>query len=68
MIKQHYSGSARRSVNIIWNAAQSYGFDPPFLAFFANGQPDDYLNMIIVPRGSKGEGAYSSHAFREPAR
>ena len=47
MIKQHYSGSARRSVNIIWNAAQSYGFDPPFLAFFANGQPDDYLNMII---------------------
>ncbi len=47
MIKQHYSGSARRSVNIIWNAAQNYGFDPPFLAFFANGQPDDYLNMII---------------------
>ena len=47
MIKQHYSGSARRSVNIIWNAAQSYGFDPPFLAFFANGQPDDYLNMIL---------------------
>ena len=47
MIKQHYSGSARRSMNIIWNAAGSYDFDPPFLAFFQNGQPDDYLNMII---------------------
>ena len=47
MIKQHYTGSARRSVNIIWNAAGNYDFDPPFLAFFANGQPDDYLNMII---------------------
>ena len=47
MIKQHYSGSARRSMNIIWNAAGSYDFDPPFLAFFPNGQPDDYLNMII---------------------
>ena len=47
MIKQHYSGSARRSMNIIWNAAGSYDFDPPFLAFYPNGQPDDYLNMII---------------------
>lgn len=47
MIKQHYTGSARRSVNIIWNAAQNYAFDPPFLAFYSNGMPDDYMNMII---------------------
>lgn len=34
-------------MNIIWNAAMNYDFDPPFLAFFTNGEPDDYLNMII---------------------
>jgi len=47
MIKKHYSGSARRARNILWNAAGRYDFDPPFLAFFPNGAPDNYFNMVI---------------------
>ena len=46
MIKKQYTGSARRARNIIWNAAGRYDFDPPFMAFFANGHPDQYFNMI----------------------
>ena len=46
MIKKQYSGNARRARNIIWNAAGRYDFDPPFMAFFANGQPDHYFNMV----------------------
>lgn len=47
MIKKNYTGSARRARNIIWNAAGRYDFDPPFMAFFANGHPDQYFNMIV---------------------
>ena len=47
MIKKNYTGSARRARNIIWNAAGRYDFDPPFMAFFANGHPDQYLNMVV---------------------
>ncbi len=47
MIKQHYTGSSRRAMNIIWNAAQDYDWDSPFLAFHPNGAPDDYMNMVI---------------------
>ena len=46
MIKKQYSGSARRARNIIWNAAGRYDFDPPFMAFFPNGTPDHYFNMV----------------------
>lgn len=46
MIKKHYSGNARRARNIIWNAAGRYDFDPPFMAFYANGVPDHYFNMV----------------------
>ncbi len=46
MIKKQYTGSARRARNIIWNAAGRYDFEPPFMAFFANGHPDQYFNMI----------------------
>ena len=46
MIKKNYTGSARRARNIIWNAAGRYDFDPPFMAFFSNGHPDQYFNMI----------------------
>ena len=47
MIRQHYTGSSRRAVNVIWNAAGRYDFDPPFLAFFPNGDADDYFNLVI---------------------
>ncbi len=46
MIKKQYTGSARRARNIIWNAAGRYDFEPPFMAFFPNGKPDQYFNMI----------------------
>ena len=46
MIKKQYSGNARRARNIIWNAAGRYDFEPPFMAFFPNGTPDHYFNMV----------------------
>lgn len=47
MIRTHYTGLLRRTENIIWNAAGRYDFDPPFMAFLENGQPDDYMNNVI---------------------
>ena len=47
MIKKHYTGSARRARNIIWNAAGRYDFEPPFMAFFPNGTPDLYFDMVV---------------------
>lgn len=47
LIKKHYTGLQRRAENIIWNAAGTYHFDPPFLAFYENGQPDPYFNLVI---------------------
>ncbi|MCR5825333.1 MAG: hypothetical protein K6G54_02075 [Oscillospiraceae bacterium] len=46
MIKKQYTGSARRARNIIWNAAGRYDFEPPFMAFYPNGKPDQYFNMV----------------------
>ena len=47
MIKKHYTGLQRRAENIIWNAAGDYSFDPPYMAFYENGQPDPYFNLVI---------------------
>ena len=47
MIKKQYTGNARRALNIIWNAAVDYDYDPPFMAFYENGQADHYFNMVI---------------------
>ena len=47
MIKKQYTQSARRARNIIWNAAGRYDFEPPFMAFFPNGAPDHYFDMVI---------------------
>lgn len=47
MIKKHYSSNSRKALNVIWNAAGDYDFDPPFLAFYSNGRPDFYFNVII---------------------
>ncbi|MDD6154022.1 MAG: hypothetical protein PUB39_00400 [Eubacteriales bacterium] len=47
MIKQHYTGTSRRALNFIWNAAGDYDFDSPFQAFYPNGDPDYYFNMVI---------------------
>ncbi len=37
----------RRALNMIWTAAGEYGFDPVFIAFTQDGQPDFYMNSII---------------------
>lgn len=37
----------RRIFNIIWTAAEDYGFEPAFTAFFQDGEPDFYMNSII---------------------
>ncbi len=47
MISSGRSGSTRRALNLIWNAAGRYGFEPPFLAFRSDGSPDSYFNMVI---------------------
>lgn len=47
MIKKQFEGNSKRALNIVWNAAGRYDFEPPFLAFFSNGKPDYYFNMII---------------------
>ena len=47
MIRQHYTASSRRAMNVIWNAAEDYDFDSPFEAFFPNGDPDYYFDLVI---------------------
>lgn len=37
----------KRALNIVWTAAERYGFRPDFLAFRKNGEPDVYLNAIV---------------------
>lgn len=41
------TSSRRRALNMVWTAAGEYGFDPGFLAFLQDGQPDHYMNSII---------------------
>ncbi len=47
MLRRHYSGEQRRALNIIWNAAGRYDFDPPFMAFDEHGNADFYMNTVI---------------------
>ncbi|MDO4265647.1 MAG: hypothetical protein Q4C63_04190, partial [Eubacteriales bacterium] len=37
----------RRALNMIWTAAEDYDFDPEFIAYLQNGQPDAYMNAVI---------------------
>ena len=46
MIKKQVTQYTRRARNIIWNAAGRYDFEPLFMAFFPNGTPDHYFNMV----------------------
>ncbi|MDD6074993.1 MAG: hypothetical protein PUB88_12205 [Clostridium sp.] len=36
----------KRARNMVWAAAERYGFEPLFLAFSPEGEADGYLNMI----------------------
>ena len=55
----------RRARNLIWNAAEEYGFEPDFKVYDETGQADLYWNSIIgtVPpcpsSGSNMPGMYS---------
>ena len=47
----------KRARNIVWTAAGRYDFRPAFLSFYADGEPDLYLNSIVgfVHRHYDGE-------------
>ncbi len=47
MIKESENLASRRALNVIWNAAGRYHFDPGFAAFCADGASDDYFNLVI---------------------
>ncbi len=42
-----YEENHRRALNIVWTAAETYHFQPDFLAFSVHHTPELYLNMII---------------------
>lgn len=47
MIQEPSRLQKRRAENIVWNAAQDYGFIPDFKAFDSDGQAELYWNCII---------------------
>ncbi len=47
MLDRKYSREQRRALNIIWNAAGRYGWDPYFMAFQQDGKPDFYFNTLL---------------------
>lgn len=47
MIKKRTTGNERRARNIIWNAAGRYDMEPAFMAYFPDGTPDYYFDMVI---------------------
>ena len=42
-----YTSFQRRAMNIIWTASGAYDFQPDFMAFQLDGEPDFYMNSII---------------------
>lgn len=72
MIKKQYEGNSKRALNIVWNSAGRYDFEPPFLAFYSNGKPDNYFNMIIGLTikwfdSSKIEDFFNSYSYLKKA-
>ena len=47
MNKGNYTVKQRRALNMIWNAAGDYSFEPEYMAFTQTGAPDLYMNSII---------------------
>ena len=47
METRNFSAQQRRARNIVWTGAGDYGFEPPFLAMTASGQPDFYLDLLV---------------------
>lgn len=44
---RNYTPLQRRALNMVWTAAGRYDFEPMFLAFLPDGQPDFYMNSVI---------------------
>ena len=47
MSRNENTSVVRRAKNIIWTAAEDYGYEPEFLSFWQDGEPDFYMNSII---------------------
>lgn len=47
MSSKENTSVVRRAKNIIWTAAEDYGYEPEFLSFWQDGEPDFYMNSII---------------------
>ena len=45
--RRMYTSRQRRAMNIIWTASGEYDFQPDFMAFQLDGEPDFYMNSII---------------------
>ena len=45
----------KRARNLIWAAAENYGFEPLFLAFTLDGNADLYLKGFVSGRYKDGE-------------
>ena len=53
----------KRALNIVWGAAGEYGFQPEFLAYGRDGQPDIYLNTIVGIASRDFDRAKLKHIF-----
>ncbi len=53
----------KRALNIVWGAAGEYGFQPEFLAYSRDGQPDIYLNTIVGIASRDFDRAKLKHIF-----
>ena len=40
-----YTSRQRRAMNIIWTASGEYDFQPDFMAFQLDGEPDFYMKF-----------------------
>ena len=47
MATHKYDAKRRRALNMVWTACGDYKYEPEFLAYDTEGNPDLYLNSII---------------------
>jgi hypothetical protein len=47
MKKYLYTAEQRQALNIVWNAAGRYDYNPPFVAYNPHGVPEFYLNFVV---------------------
>ena len=47
--RRMYTSRQRRAMNIIWTASGEYDFQPDFMAFQLDGEPDFYMIECMNP-------------------